>query len=158
MNSRPSSITRYLSPSLLSCSQHIIRLGSSISSYVVAKTSYMLPSYCLLLCHFSTRNPLRTVSSGISLHPHLPVPSRRWTRPPILVNVFALHDALSLLVPRCCREGVLVAAPRPALALEGSFFLHVADAALAVVLDVLGEVDEVLDVLLHTPQCKQTGL
>lgn len=36
----------------------------------------------------------------------------------------------------------------PALALECSLFLHVADAALAVVLDVFGEVDEVLDVVL----------
>ena len=51
--------------------------------------------------------------------------------------------------------------PRPALALEGPFFLHVADAALAVVLDVLGEVDEVLDVLLcrdHTNKVSKTGL
>ena len=43
-----------------------------------------------------------------------------------------------------------MAAPRPALAfaLECSLVFHVADAALAVVLDILGEVDEVLDVLL----------
>lgn len=131
MNSRAPQVNKYLSSSTLFPSLS----PSLLVNLIICRLKTLLYASLTLL--------LRTSRT------YLPVPPRRRTRPAILVNVFPLHDALPLLIPRCCRQGVLVApSPWPALALEGSLFLHVADAALAVVLDVLGQVDEVLDVLL----------